>query len=197
MSAGALKDIEVELTFPLLNIDEVRKHLATIATLEKDGERQRDTYYNAPHRDFLKHSPIAEWLRVRETNYKHSITYKHWHNQNNLEAVSCDELESVITNPEGVKALLGRLDFPEVVVVEKVRTTFRYKDVEVALDSVTDLGPFIELEAKGEFPSIEVATEHLYAVLKEIGATVGPQDFVGYPHLLLHKKGLLELPKKG
>jgi predicted adenylyl cyclase CyaB len=119
------------------------------------------------------------------------VNYKFWHNQRNEQAVSCDEFETLVTEVEAIKNILRRLDFQKIVVVEKRRSTWKYKDVEIAIDQVTDLGSHIELEAKGAFASVEEARRRLYEVLKEIGAKTGPQDYRGYPHLLLEKKGVM------
>ncbi|MDP2946613.1 MAG: CYTH domain-containing protein, partial [Nanoarchaeota archaeon] len=83
------------------------------------------------------------------------------------------------------------LNFKELISVEKNRNVWNYKDTEIAIDEVKELGSFIEIEAKGNFTNIEEVKKHLYEILKEIGAEVGEQDFEGYPYLLLKKKGLL------
>ncbi len=185
----ALTNTEVELTFPLLNPTELAARLGELAKPEKRSEYQKDTYYVPSHRDFLKSRPISEWLRVRETVHGAVLNYKFWHNQRNQQAVSCDEFETAVKDVEAIKNILRRLDFREIVVVEKRRSTWMYKDVEIAIDEVTDLGSYIELEAKGQFASVEDAKKRLYDMLKAIGARVGEQDYRGYPHLLLEKKG--------
>lgn len=184
----ALTNTEVELTFPLLNTEELAVQLADLAKPQKQNQYQKDTYYVPAHRNFLKQIPISEWLRIREIQHGAILNYKFWHNQSNEQAVSCDEFETVVTDIEAMRNILRRLDFKEIVMVEKRRSTWMYKDVEIALDDVTGLGAFIEVEAKGDFPSIDAARDHLYAILKEIGAQTGPQDFRGYPHLLLEKQ---------
>jgi predicted adenylyl cyclase CyaB len=60
------------------------------------------------------------------------------------------------------------LDIKPIVIVDKKRKIFTYKDIEIALDEVDELGWFIELEAKGEFTDIEEAKAHLHKIAKEI-----------------------------
>jgi len=50
----ALTDTEVELTFPLLNREELLGVLKRIATPVKVDQYQKDTYFIPPHRNFLK-----------------------------------------------------------------------------------------------------------------------------------------------
>lgn len=184
-----LKNIEVEITFPLRNSSEVINNLKALGLSEEDSEYQKDIYYIPLHRNFLLEKPISDWLRIRETNHGASINFKHWHNQENAQAVSCDEFESKVENIEALKKIFDSLDIKEVVIVEKTRRIWNYKGVELALDQVTDLGSFIEIEAKGDFDTIKDAEKHLYDILKELGAKTGEQDYKGYPHLILEKQG--------
>lgn len=188
-----LKNIEVELKFPLENYEELKKQLNSIAKPEKQNDYQKDTYYIPPHRNFIREKPISEWLRIRETKNKHSINYKNWHYKDGQETNSCDEFETNIEDIDSLKKIFENLDIKEIIVVEKTRNTWVFKDVEIAIDKVTELGNFIELEAKGNFADIEDAKKHLYKILDELNAKVGEQDFKGYPYNILEKKGLLKI----
>jgi adenylate cyclase class 2 len=187
---SGLKSIEVELKYPLYNAEELRKNLNSIAKPEKEGDFQKDTYYVPSHRNFLDKKPVSEWLRIRESKKGNSLNYKNWHN-NAGNAVSCDELETGVEDIAALRKIFESLEIKEIVVVEKTRSSWSYKDAHIALDEVKGLGDYIEIEAKGDFKSIEDAKKHLYSVLGEIGAKTGEQDFEGYPLLLLRQKGLI------
>jgi adenylate cyclase, class 2 len=182
---------EVELKFPLLNQKELIEKLNSIAKIVSRGEFQKDIYYTPAHRNFLAKKPISEWLRLRESKKGHSLNYKKWHNENGNKSVSCDEFETKLENIGAAKQLFENLNFKELVAVEKNRSVWNYKNTEIAVDEVKELGNFIEIEARGNFADIEEAKKHLYLILKEIWAEVGEQDFEGYPYLLLKKKGLI------
>jgi len=186
-----MENIEVELKFPLLNLQELIKKLNSIANLENEGDYQRDIYYVPTHRNFLNKSPVSEWLRLRETKKRFSLNYKKWHNEDGNKTISCNEFETKIENLKALKKIFKNLNFKEIIVVEKIRSVWLYKDTEIAIDEVKDLGSFIEIEAKGNFASIEEAKKHIYEILKELGAEVGEQDFEGYPYKILKKKGLI------
>ena len=183
----SMKNIEIELKFPLLNPKELTEKLKSIAKLKKENDFQKDTYYNPAHRNFLNKKPISEWLRLRETGKSFFINYKNWHNEENV-AISCDEYETKIEDVEVLKNILESLNFKEIITVEKTRSTWHYKDTEIAIDNVKDLGNFIEIEANGNFENIEEAKKHLYEILKELNTELGEQDFEGYPYLLLKGK---------
>ena len=141
-----MKNIEVELKFPLLNKDELIKKLNKVAKLEKEEDYQKDVYYIPIHRNFLDKKPVSEWLRLRETKKGFSINYKNWHKKDNPKTVSCDEFETKIESIESIKKILKCLDFNEIVTVEKIRSVWTYKNVEIAIDQIKELGNFIELE---------------------------------------------------
>ena len=63
-----------------------------------------------------------------------------------------------------------------------------YKDVEISIDQVEELGAFIELEITTHFDDPKVAKSYLYDIVKEIGAEVGEEDYRGYPFILLEKR---------
>jgi len=185
-----MENIEVELKFPLLNSEELIGKLSRLIGSGNGSELQKDTYYVPAHRNFLEKKPVSEWLRLRESKEGFSLNYKKYHNEEG-DAVSCDEFESKVENLEAMKKLLESLDFEEIVCVSKERKIWNYKNVEIAIDAIEGLGEFIELEAKGDFASVDEAEEHLHSVLGELGAKVGEQDFKGYPFLLLEKRGLI------
>ena len=164
--------------------------LNSLAQSEKKDDYQKDTYYVPQHRNFLDEKPISEWLRLRESKEGYSLNYKHWHNKDGENTTSCDEFQTSISDICTLEKILESLNFRKIIIVEKIRNTWQYKDVEIAIDNVTNLGYYIELEAKGNFKTIDEAKNHLYSVLGELNAKVGEQDFKGYPYRILEQKNI-------
>lgn len=185
-----MEKVEIELKFPLENAEELIEELKKIA--ESEGTYQKDTYFIPPHRDFLKQNPISEWFRIRETKEGVNLNYKNWHNKEDPQAISCDEFETNFEDINALKKILESLNFKEIIVVEKERNNWNHNNTIISIDRVTGLGDFIEVEADGEFESIEKAKEHLHKILNELNAKVGEQIFKGYPHLVLEKEGYFE-----
>ena len=185
-----MENTEVELKFSLLNHEDTIEKLKQTAKLIFEEEYQRDTYYIPEHRNFIIQKPISEWLRIRETKKCFNLNYKKWHNSENEFAVSCDEFETNFEDLNALKNILAELNFREIIMLEKSRSSWNYNDVEISVDEITGLGHFIELEARN-FNNLEEAKQHLYKILEELNIKVGEQNFKEYPHLLLEKKGLL------
>ncbi len=179
------RHVECELKFPLKNVEELVEKLNKIAKPEQQNIFQKDTYYVPAHRNFLAKKKINEWLRIRETNGGITLNYKNWY----PDGIHCKEFETKIGDVNALKKIFESLNFKEIVVVEKTRSIWTYKNVEIAIDNVKDLGFFIELEAKNDFKDIDEAKKVLYDTLKELKAEIGKQDFRGYPFRILEKKG--------
>ena len=186
-----LKNIEIELKFPLYNIEEVKKELTSIAQIEKVNDFQKDIYYIPPHINFFEEKPVSKRLRLRESQKWYSLDYKHYHNKVEVTSSICDEFVVNLDNIESFKEIFKRLDFKELIVVDKTRNTWRYKDIEIAIDEVKELWIFIELEASWDFESEEAATKHLYEVVDELHLDIWEQDFKWYPYLILEKNNIV------
>jgi adenylate cyclase class IV len=75
--------------------------------------------------------------------------------------------------------------------VKKTRSTYSYRDTEIALDHIASLWWFIEIENIGRFETIDEATTHVFAVAAEMNVEKNQQDKRWYPYLLMEKAWLL------
>jgi adenylate cyclase class 2 len=179
---------EVEQKYRLAgDVQGVKDALTHLDAKPGEPSRQVDTYYNAPHRNFLAPEVISEWLRVRVEDKTASFNFKRWHPIDAAVKTHCDEYETTVTDPKAVTHILSALDYEEIAVVDKVREewTTSNGDIAVAFDEVAGLGTFIEFEFKGEADSIEAATGRLDEFIKTLGADLGERINAGYPHLVL------------
>lgn len=178
--------IEVEQKFRLLSPPEDLKATLTDRGA-KPGEpsHQVDTYYNAPHRNFLSGDVISEWLRVRVEDDRASLNFKRWYPLEEKIKTHADEFETTVTDAEAVRRTLAALNFTELTVVDKVREEWHCDGIAVAFDTVARLGDFIEFEFKGEAETIEEATTRINEFIDGLGIQLGERINAGYPHLTL------------
>jgi len=186
------KNIEVELKLKLLNTDAVVAFLTPHADF-KYKSFQHDIYYNAPGRDFLENQDnISEWFRIRIEKDKAQINYKDWQPRNNPIKTHCKEYETDVQSYEQLRPILDALNFKKLIEVKKTRRAWLYKDVEVSIDEVEDLGQYLEVEYKGDqLEDIGQIRDFLQSIVTQIGAETRGLDLKGYPFGLLKKKGLL------
>jgi adenylate cyclase class 2 len=181
-----MSDREIEIQVKVENSINLLDFLAQNAQFQKESH-QIDIYYCPAHRDFLATRPVKEWLRLRDSNGRYSINYKNWHYEGDGKSNYCDEYETQVESLEQLQKILEVLNFKPITTVDKLRKTWRYKDYEVAVDSVKNLGDFVEIEYKGEDTTLTPAqiTAEMVDFLKELNVGKIERNYVGYPFMLL------------
>jgi len=186
---GNVGDKEIEIQVQI----EISKNLKSF--LKKSAkfigeERQIDKYFSPKHRDFLKVRPVVEWLRLRDSSGKLSINYKNWHVDKNGRSHFCDEYETAIGSTKELENIFGPLGIKEIIIVDKTRKIYRYKNYEISIDSIKDLGDFVEIEYKGKSTKVNPTkvTEGMVKFLKDLGCGKISRNYVGYPFQLLFPK---------
>ncbi|GAA2144263.1 hypothetical protein GCM10009760_31600 [Kitasatospora kazusensis] len=181
-----MKYIEVEQKYRLLSPPEgLKAALAARGAEPGTPSRQVDTYYNAPHRDFLSGEIVSEWLRVRVEDGAASLNFKRWYPLEAAVKTHCDEFESTVADAEAVTRLLGALDFTRLTTVDKVREEWLTDGIAVAFDTVAGVGDFVEFEFKGEADTVEEATARIEAFVAGLDIDLGDRIHAGYPHMTL------------
>jgi len=149
---------------------------------------QTDYYFNKPDAPFFFILPDGskdslEYLRVRVTDKKSYLCFKKVYRREDV-SFYCDEYEVVIDDPEKTLSLFKAIGYTDVTVVEKSREIYRFDIFEVAIDTVKDLGVFIEVELKQPVPSVEAGHKLIRQFLKKIGIKSFEQHLQGYVRML-------------
>jgi len=171
--------LEIELKVRVSDLEKVRMRL-TSSNAQPEGEvRERDVYFNAPHRDF---GETDEALRLRYHDGSSTLTYK-GPKLGEYRLKARTELNCGIESGDAMEGVLEALGFVQVAEVRKIREYFHYKGALVSLDRVDKLGSFVEIEVTGtggeEDPSAKIG-----ALAKELGVD-GPPILESYLELLL------------
>ncbi len=191
MASGG-KEVEIKLPVDQDSFLGVKDKIKDIAEFKKTV-KQKDEYLTPSHRNFLDVKFPFEWLSIRERGDKAILNYKHFHPENVETFTHCDEFETEIQDLDKLKGMFSALNFQSLVVVDKERDVYVYKDeFEVALDSVKDLGFFVEIEALKDFGSVEETREKLFEFAKSLSLNIDNPDKRGYPYLLMEKNGLIK-----
>lgn len=181
-----MNNIEIEIQVNIENSKPLVDFLEKSAQFKKEN-RQMDEYFSPAHRDFTSVRPVREWLRLRDSNGKYSINYKNFHYDENGKSLYCDEYESQIGDLNSLKKILEALNFKSLVAVDKIRKIWEYKDYEIALDSISGLGDFVEIEYIGKDEKVDPKkiTQEMVGFLKNINCGKIKRNYVGYPFQLL------------
>jgi adenylate cyclase, class 2 len=144
---------EVELKFPIVDASDLTLQLLARGAIQGRVLQQHDVYFRHPSRDF---GQTHEALRLRHYDDEVFITYKG--PVVDTQTKTRREIEIAIgRRPEDfdrMREVLMLLGFEPVRPVEKTRALFHLawegRDLELAVDSVDELGTFLEIEAIAE-----------------------------------------------
>lgn len=172
--------------------DRLRDRLDRLGAERRGTVTQRDTYYDAPHREFTE---TDEALRIRhefETGDPKGrtdgtpitrLTYK----GPLVETASKTrtEHETEIVDPEPLQATLEALGFDPAAIVEKERTRYRIDGYTVTLDDVSGLGEFVEIERHADPDELDQIRDGAIELLERLGVDPETQTTTSYLELLL------------
>jgi adenylate cyclase class 2 len=186
------KEIEIKISLDKNMLNDTKKWLRKNAKYQKTI-KQTDSYFNNPERPFIftKEDGVKdaiEYLRVRETNKKSYLCFKKVHRDEKTQMPNyCDEYETVISDPDATKKLLESLGYKEKTVLHKTRTTYLFKNFEIALDQVENLGNFMEIELKEEVPNFKIGHQMINNCLKLMEFKKVKIQQQGYVRMLWNK----------
>ena len=189
---------EVEIKVPAA-LATVRERLREVGAERVDARRQRDTYYDAPHREFAE---TDEALRVRRetplsdgapdgeadedegADAAATVTYK----GPLLDAASKTraEHETGVDDGEALAAVLSGLGFEPAATVDKRREFWSYDRFTVTLDAVSGLDEYVEIERTVEAEAdVDAARDAAVDALDRLGLDADEQVRTSYLGLLL------------
>ena len=191
---------EVEIKVPA-DVEAVRDRLRDAGAERVDARRQRDVYYDAPHRDFAetdealrlrRESPLPDGIGsdaetpsaadpAAETT---KVTYK----GPLLDAGSKTrvEHETAVDDGEAMADALSGLGFEPAAVVEKRREFWSFAGFTVTLDAVDGVGEFVEIEREvDDEDAIESTRDDALEALDRLGLDGDSQVRTSYLELLL------------
>ncbi|WP_049982541.1 class IV adenylate cyclase [Halorubrum sp. BV1] len=188
---------EVEIKVPT-DVEAVRERLRRTDAERVGARRQRDVYYDAPHRDFAetdealrlrRETPIAsvsDSRSARDADGFETTTLTYKGPLVDEESKTRIEHETGVDDGEAASGVFSGLGFEPAATVEKRREFWRYDGYTVALDDVDGLGEFVEVEREVEDESaVESARDAAVDVLSELGLDGTDQIRTSYLGLLL------------
>ena len=174
---------EVELKFRA-DHETVRERLESAGAEPRGTVVQRDTYYDAPHRDFAETDEALRVRRVeREGEVESHLTYKGPIVDD--ESKTRREHETRVDDGESVAAALDALGFSPAAEVEKRRERFALGDHLVTLDAIEGLGEFVEVEGEAGAGQIDPVRDAVEATVRSLGLDPEADIRTSYLELLL------------
>jgi adenylate cyclase class 2 len=164
--------LEVEMKFPIADLTALEVRLAEWGCRPGPPIDEVDSYFNAPDRDF---GQTDEALRLRRIGPANRVTYKG--PKRDAQTKTRTEIEIPLAdgdaNAVGFTRLLQHLGYRAVRQVKKRRRICDLQRdgfaLEVCLDDVDSLGPFVELEILAPEERLDEARNVLLRCAAELG----------------------------
>ena len=170
---------EVEIKAQCLDKNSLVEKIVSLGALHIETREEVDIYFNHPQKNF---GQTDEALRLRRSGNKTCLTYKGPKVSDKSKARL--EEESGVENFDSMKKIFLMLGFIESGKVVKQRSVYNYNDIEICIDTVENLGDFVELETKNN--CIQEAEEKLFLMANSFGLTAFIRK--SYLEMLLEKK---------
>ena len=129
-------------------------------------------------------------LRIRKSNNEYLFTLK----RDITDELDCIEKEIKINDPDVMKEIIELLGYFEVIKVNKKRIRCKYKDYEICLDDVENLGFFVEIEKFSDNDAESVRKE-LTDFLESLGIDLSGRVLQGYDTMLEQKESRNKIKK--
>jgi adenylate cyclase class 2 len=177
--------MEIELRAKISNeklLEEKLKKLSGIME-KKSGERQVDLYFK--HEGEENEKMIIR-IRKNYENNKAILTFKSKSKYAN--DIAWQDFDTPIVDPDRLEELLLNSGYVYFCLVDKVRQSFSYKEFEINIDNIRDLGLFIEIEKNGTKNEVEAIRKQIIDLLVLLGVAENTIINKGYVQLMVSKK---------
>lgn len=157
--------IEVEVKFRIADKERIANKLKELGFIAAEPVRQSDKVFLVKSDSFETFTPGDPITRIRIVNGVSSMTLKRAIN------TSGDSVEHEMTvNPaSAAEGLLLEMGYKAVADVDKTRTEYRRDDTTVALDEVSKLGEFLEIEIVCNEVEAVKARDRVMATANDLG----------------------------
>src|SRR3989339_605425 len=158
--------MEIELRAKILDeqlLEDKLKQLPNIVE-KKSKERQVDLYFK---HESEKEEKMIIRIRKNYENNKALLTFKS--KSKHSDDIAWQDFDTPINDPDKLENLLINSGYVYFCLIDKVRQSFRYKDFEINIDNIRDLGLFIEIEKNGEENEVENIKKEIIDLLITLG----------------------------
>lgn len=169
--------LEIEIKARIKDPLQIEKNIQKLGGSFKKEVDEDDIYLNHPERDFEK---TDEALRLRRTEGRVFLTYK-GPKLDNLTKTR-EEINLAVEDLEKAREIFKNLGFTEVLPVSKKRRYYSLPPYEIMIDHVEGLGPYMEVEKRGEYDP-----EELFEFLADLGVSREDTETRSYLELKLEK----------
>lgn len=177
---------EIEIKARVSNIDQIKQKLSEKGIKFGSILKQHDVVYSLP--DAGDDALNANWLRIRTEDDKIVTFTLKRAVSGQLDSI---EHETIVENAKELEAIIELLGYKLYSDLTKIRQKAKHGDIEICLDSVPELGDFIEAEKLMEHDADQkIVVSELWKLFEDLGIKKADEEHMGYDVLLRRKRGL-------
>lgn len=189
MMQNKQQEIEIKIKIDDDNLNALKSWLNENADFDQEYH-QVDYYLENPNDRFTFEKDgfidSIEYLRIRISDKGDSTCFKHWYEDPKRPGyhTHCDEFETKVESGEDLLEIYKAIGYTEQTIVDKKREKYFYKDFEIVIDDVKDLGIFVEIEVRSYKDDPKGTHKILREFIKEIGIKEYSMQRRGYVSML-------------
>jgi len=157
-------------------------------------KRTIDEYYYDPKRSELKPDSLNQLnhcLRLRTKGDEFSITYKDDIFDNGKWLYS-NEYETKVENIDMVREIFARLGLIKFIEIDNKKETYTFKDYEIVIEDVKDLGIFMEVEYCTNLDvDVKKIKDEIQKFIDSLGINVSKEMTMGKPEMYMKKHNII------
>lgn len=179
---------EIEIKLQIEEKDYYRLSTLMEKTAAFEGEKKQiDKYYSPIDISFYDRGDRC--LRVRAENNTAFLSYKRIY-EKGTQRQFIEEFETRVDNPDMIDNILKALGYRAEIIVDKHRLNYRtINGFLIALDSVKNLGFFIEVENVNESETVQKRNLDLERYVSGLDLSLAKRNTEGYSNMLYRKLG--------
>ncbi len=159
---------EIEIKVKIDSFEKIEEGLKKLGCEVSEPITQNDVVFFDKNYD----GKTRNVLRIRTVNDKSILTFK----RSTVDELSSIEKEVEIKNPEIMTEMIELLGYEEYVRVNKKRKKCNYKNYEICLDEVENLGLYVEVEKMSDEDQ-EIVKQELIDFLVSLGVDISKRVF--------------------
>lgn len=178
--------LEVEVKIKT-DIEKIASQLEALGFVRRMAEYEKDVYYNGKHEDLREQDKalrIREYRNVDLSSSRYLMNYK-GPKVDDI-TMSREEIEFEIPSLEEGEKLFTGLGFFKAGGVEKTRICYTKSKITCCLDTVTDLGQFLEVEIVTSEDKYDEALVEIENLLNQLGLRI--EDTIRESYLCMLQK---------
>lgn len=149
---------EIETKLKVESLQQVRDRLQRIGAVRIAHQQQTDVYFDDTQRNLtLADKCLRIRMELTDKGEKTFLTFKGPKQKNDVK--ERQEIEFEVGQATQAEALISALNYRKAVTVTKSRELWQHRHCAIALDTVTDLGDFVEIEGPNAQTILTVQTE--------------------------------------